>query len=153
MIHATSGRTPLTTPAANAQFATVEDLVRHRYASDKASQHLGIEVLEAEEGRVVMAMAVQDYMLNGHHILHGGYLFTLGDTCFAFVCESLGRPSVSRQAEITYIAPGAADSRLVATGIERTRFGRNNIVDISIHDQDGQHLAELRVFGVLVPKK
>ena len=143
----------LTTPATDAQFSTVEELVRHRYASDKASQHLGIEVLEAEEGRVVMSMGVQDYMLNGHHILHGGYLFTLGDTCFAFVCESLGRPSVSRQAEITYIAPGAAEARLVATGVERTRYGRNNIVDISIHDHDGQHLAEMRVYGVLVPKK
>ena len=142
----------MTTPATE-HFASVEELIRHRYSFDKSSQHLGIEVVEAEEGRVVMAMDVQDSMLNGHHILHGGYLFTLGDTCFAFVCESLGRPSVSRQAEITYIAPGAADSRLIATGIERTRFGRNNIVDISIHDQDGQHLAELRVYGVLVPKK
>lgn len=142
----------MTTPATE-QFASVEELIRHRYSFDKSSQHLGIEVVEAEEGRVVMAMAVQEYMLNGHHILHGGYLFTLGDTCFAFVCESVGAPSVSRQAEITYIAPGAPGARLVATGVERTRFGRNNIVDVSIHDQDGQHLAEMRIFGVLVPRK
>jgi len=142
----------MTTPATE-HFASVEELIRHRYSFDKSSQHLGIEVVEAEEGRVVMAMDVQESMLNGHHILHGGYLFTLGDTCFAFVCESVGAPSVSRQAEITYIAPGSAGARLVATGVERTRFGRNNIVDISIHDQDGQHLAEMRVYGVLVPKK
>ncbi|WP_205761644.1 hotdog fold thioesterase [Arthrobacter mobilis] len=143
----------MTTSPATENFGSVEELIRHRYSFDKSSQHLGIEVVEAEEGRVVMAMDVQESMLNGHHILHGGYLFTLGDTCFAFVCESMGAPSVSRQAEITYIAPGGAGARLVATGIERTRFGRNNIVDISIHDQDGQHLAEMRVFGVLVPKK
>lgn len=142
----------MTTPATE-HFASVEELIRHRYSFDKSSQHLGIEVVAAEEGRVVMAMDVQDTMLNGHHILHGGYLFTLGDTCFAFVCESVGAPSVSRQAEITYIAPGGAGARLVATGVERTRYGRNNIVDISIHDQDGQHLAEMRVFGVLVPKR
>jgi acyl-CoA thioesterase len=142
----------MTTPATE-HFASVEELIRHRYSFDKSSQHLGIEVVEAEQGRVVMAMDVQDSMLNGHHILHGGYLFTLVDTCFAFVCESVGAPSVSRQAEITYIAPGSPGSRLVATGVERTRYGRNNIVDISIHDQDGQHLAEMRVYGVLVPKK
>jgi acyl-CoA thioesterase len=143
----------MTTPAATENFATVEELIRHRYSFDKSSQHLGIEVVEAAEGHVVMAMDVQEFMLNGHHILHGGYLFTLGDTCFAFVCESVGAPSVSRQAEITYIAPGGPGARLVATGVERTRYGRNNIVDISIHDQDGQHLAEMRVYGVLVPKK
>jgi acyl-CoA thioesterase len=142
----------VTTPATE-DFDTVEDLIRHRYSFDKSSQHLGIEVVEAEAGRVVMSMAVQDTMLNGHGILHGGYLFTLGDTVFAFVCESLGHPSVSRQAEITYIAPGAAGSKLIATGVERTRYGRNNIVDITIEDQDAQHLAELRVFGVHVPKK
>jgi len=135
------------------EFATVEERIRYRYQFDESSKNLGIDVVEAEEGRVVMSMDVQDSMLNGHHILHGGYLFTLGDTCFAFVCESVGAPSVSRQAEITYIAPGAANSRLTATGVERTRFGRNNIVDIGIHDQDGQHLAEMRVFGVTVAKK
>jgi acyl-CoA thioesterase len=143
----------VTKPATEEGFASVEDLIRHRYSFDKASQHLGIEVVSAEAGRVTMAMDVQDSMLNGHGILHGGYLFTLGDTVFAFVCESLGHPSVSRQAEITYVAPGGAGSRLIASGVERTRYGRNNIVDVTIEDQDGQHLAEVRVFGVLVPKK
>ncbi|AUI53234.1 hypothetical protein AC20117_06945 [Arthrobacter crystallopoietes] len=129
------------------------DRLRHRYQFDESSKNLGIEFVEASEGRVVMSLAVQDTMLNGHRILHGGYLFTLGDTCFAFVCESVGHPSVSRQAEITYIAPGAANSTLIATGVERTRFGRNNIVDVTIHDETGTHLAEMRVFGVITSGK
>ncbi|MGW6174189.1 hotdog fold thioesterase [Arthrobacter sp. NPDC055138] len=132
---------------------TVEERLRQRYETDEASKNLGIAFMEASEGRVVMSMAVQDTMLNGHGILHGGYLFTLGDTCFAFVCESFGHPSVSRQAEITYIAPGSAGSTLVATGVERTRFGRNNIVDVTITDDDGTHLAEMRVFGVVTQQK
>ena len=137
------------THPADVQVDNVEGRLRHRYQFDESSKNLGIEFVEATEGRVVMSMQVQDTMLNGHRIVHGGYLFTLGDTCFAFVCESTGNPSVSRQAEITYIAPGAAGSVLTATGEERTRFGRNNIVDVTICDEAGQHLAEMRVFGVV----
>jgi acyl-CoA thioesterase len=131
----------------------VEERLRQRYEADESSKNLGIAFVQASEGQVVMSMPVQDTMLNGHGILHGGYLFTLGDTCFAFVCESSGHPSVSRQAEITYIAPGSAGSTLVATGVERTRFGRNNIVDVTITDEGGTHLAEMRVFGVVTRQK
>ena len=117
-------------------------------ADDESSKTLGITVVDAEPGHVTMALEVSGWMLNGHGILHGGYLFLLGDTCFAFVCESLGTPSVSRQAEITFIAPGGRDDRLIATGREVVAYGRNNIVDVSVRTQDGRHLAEVRVFGV-----
>lgn len=122
--------------------------VRARLAEDESSKTLGISVVDVEPGRVAMALDIRAWMLNGHGILHGGYLFLLGDTCFAFVCESLGKPSVSRQAEITFIAPGGADDRLIATGREVVAYGRNNIVDVSVHTEDGRHLAEVRVFGV-----
>ncbi|MDF2573236.1 MAG: hypothetical protein K0S05_148 [Agromyces sp.] len=123
-------------------------LVRALLADDESSKTLGITVVDAEPGHVTMALEVSGWMLNGHGILHGGYLFLLGDTCFAFVCESLAKPSVSRQAEITFIAPGGRDDRLIATGREVVAYGRNNIVDVSVRTQDGRHLAEVRVFGV-----
>lgn len=127
----------------------IHALVMAKYENDLASQHLDITIQEVSSGLVTMSMPVSEHMLNGHGILHGGYLFLLGDTCFAFVCESLGKSSVSRQAEITYIAPGSVDQVLFATGAERTSFGRNNIVDVSIRNHLGDLLAEVRVFGVL----
>lgn len=128
--------------------ADAVEKVRARLAEDESSKALGIGVVDVEPGHVTMALEVGGWMLNGHGILHGGYLFLLGDTCFAFVCESLGKPSVSRQAEITFIAPGGRDDRLIATGREVVAYGRNNIVDVSVRTQDGRHLAEVRVFGV-----
>lgn len=124
------------------------DHARALLDDDESSKTLGISLVDVEPGHVTMALEISGWMLNGHGILHGGYLFLLGDTCFAFVCESLGRPSVSRQAEITFIAPGGRDDRLIATGREVVAYGRNNIVDVSVRTQDGRHLAEVRVFGV-----
>lgn len=125
------------------------DLINSRFKLDKSTRHLGITLLEAEPGRVVMTMPVQDWMFNGHGVLHGGYLFLLGDTVFAFVCESLASPSLTRQADITFIAPGREISRITATGIERRRYGRNSICDVVVEDENGTLLAELRVHGVL----
>ncbi len=120
-----------------------------RLQDDPASTTLGITVLEAEPGRIAMRMAIASTMKNGHGILHGGYVFLLADTCFAFVCESTGHPSVSRQADITYIAAGGNNTAYIhAEGIERTRYGRNNIVDVSVRDNSGLHMAEARIFGV-----
>lgn len=123
-------------------------MIRDRFATDAASRHLSMKLASAEAGRVSMTMPITPEMLNGHGILHGGYIFLIADTCFAFVCESTNHPSVSRQAEITYIAPGIGAESLHAVGEQRTRYGRNNIVDVSVHSDTGKHLAEVRVFGV-----
>lgn len=116
-------------------------------ASDPAARHLEIALVSASTGGVVLSMAVSAHLLNTHHSAHGGLVFALGDTCFGFVCEALGRPAVSRQAEISFIAPGRPDSVLFAHGREVLRYGRNNIVDVSIRDDLGRRVAELRVHG------
>lgn len=144
-------RTPMTgdvSPVADAR-----TLVESRYEVDAAARELRIRLGQVDEGSVEVVMECAPHMVNGHGIIHGGYIFALGDTCFAYVCEAKGTPAVTRQADITFIAPGAADSALVARGTEVTCFGRNNIVDISITDAAGRQVAEMRVHGVVKAKK
>lgn len=129
----------------------VFDAMRRRLQDDCASRNLGITVTDAEPGRITMRMPIAPPMRNGHGILHGGYVFLLADTCFAFVCESTGHPSVTRQADITYIAAGGNCVEYIqAEGVQRTRYGRNSIVDIAVHADSGILLAEARIFGVVV---
>lgn len=117
--------------------------VLERLGSDPASQHLGISVLSIRDDAVEVALDAQPWMLNGHGILHGAVLFWLGDTAFAFLSESKGVPSVSRQADITYIAPVPAGASLRATATQKIRFGRNAIIDIDVLQGDGD--GELRL--------
>jgi acyl-CoA thioesterase len=88
-------------------------------------------------------------MVNGHGILHGAVLFWLGDTAFAFLSESRGVASVSRQADIAYIAPVHAGARMTATATEKVRFGRNSIVDVDIF-ADEALVGRMTVHGAAV---
>ncbi len=133
--------------------AEARTLVESRYEVDAAAHGLRIRLGQVDDDSVEVVMECAPHMVNGHGIIHGGYIFALGDTCFAYVCEATGTPAVTRQADITFIAPGAADSALTARGTEVTRFGRNNIVDISITDAAGRQIAEMRVHGVVVKAK
>lgn len=101
-------------------------------AADKASQALGIELLEAADGNAVVRMTVTPLMVNGHGIAHGGYVFLLADTAFACACNSHGPVTVAAGADITFVAPAHEGDVLVATARERTRFGRSGLYDVSI---------------------
>ena len=116
-------------------------------AADATAEALGIVVDEVAPGRVVLSQRVPESMVNGHGIVHGGALFLLADTAFAYCCTSLGRPSVTRSADIVFLAPGRFGSTLVATAIERTSSGRTTICDVAVHDDAGALLAEFRGQG------
>lgn len=103
------------------------------FADDIASQSLGIELLEAEQGRAVARMKITERMVNGHAIAHGGYLFLLADTAFACACNSHGPVTVAAGAEISFVASARLGDLLVATAQERTRYGRNGIYDVTVH--------------------
>ena len=103
------------------------------FAADLASRSLGIEVLEAAEGRAVVSMRVLDTMVNGHGIAHGGYLFLLADTAFACACNSYGPVTVAAGAEISFVAPARLADLLIATAEVRTRYGRSGIYDVTVH--------------------
>ncbi|TVT52560.1 hydroxyphenylacetyl-CoA thioesterase PaaI [Amycolatopsis cynarae] len=109
------------------------------FDDDVASRSLGIELLEAGDGRAAARMVVTPQMVNGHDIAHGGYLFLLADTTFACACNSHGPVTVAAGAEISFVASARLGDRLVATATERTRYGRNGIYDVTVHrERDGQ---------------
>jgi acyl-CoA thioesterase len=106
---------------------------------DVASRLLGIEVFQADNGEARAALTVTESMVNGHEIVHGGYLFMLADTAFACACNSHGPVAVAAGADINFVAPARLGDRLLAVASERTRFGRNGIYDVTVfRDEPGE---------------
>ena len=118
--------------------------VASMFRGDRASQSLGIEILEVAPGSVRIAMTVRPEMLNGHGVCHGGILFTFADSAFAFACNSYGEPMVAAGATIEFLAPGQGGERLTAVASELTRTARNGIYDVRIANQAGEALAVFR---------
>jgi acyl-CoA thioesterase len=115
------------------------------YAEDAASRALGITVDGVAPGRATARMAVTGAMVNGHGIAHGGYVFLLADTAFAFACNTYDQRTVAAGGDIVFVAPAAAGDRLVATAEERVRAGRSGVYDITVRrEADGAVVAELR---------
>ena len=114
------------------------------YAGDTASQALGIELLDAAPGCVRVAMTVRADMVNGHGICHGGVLFTLADSAFAFACNSHGQPMVAAGASIEFLAPAPRGARLTATATETSRTSRGGIYDVVVARETGEPLAYFR---------
>ncbi|MEV6135685.1 hydroxyphenylacetyl-CoA thioesterase PaaI [Nocardia sp. NPDC051990] len=133
---------------AQAAPAAVDDaslrLAHSMFQADAASMALGIEVVDIGHGHAATTMTVTGTMVNGHGITHGGYVFLLADTTFALACNSHGRPAVAARADIRYVQPTRVGDVLAATAVERTRFGRNGIYDVSVTDSAGNLVAEFR---------
>jgi acyl-CoA thioesterase len=106
------------------------------WREDDASKGLGMEIVEVKAGRATLAMTVQPHMVNGQRIAHGGFLFTLADSAFAFACNSHNERAVAAQGNITFIKPGKLGDRVVATAREISRNGRSGIYDVSIAVDD-----------------
>jgi acyl-CoA thioesterase len=125
------------------------------WKEDGASQGLGMETVEVKAGQAVLAMTIQPHMVNGHGIAHGGFIFTLADSAFAFACNSHNQRTVAAQCNISFIRPGKLGDRLVATAREISRTGRSGIYDVRVTVNDTV-IAELRghsrtIGGALVP--
>ncbi|MCG6113221.1 MAG: hydroxyphenylacetyl-CoA thioesterase PaaI [Paracoccus sp.] len=127
---------------------TDDDLARAcaaaMWAEDLASQRLGIVLEDVGPGRAVLSMTVTADMVNGHGTAHGGFIFALADSAFAFACNTVDQRSVGQQAAITYLAPARAGERLTATAIERARPGRSGLYDVTVTGADGTIIAEFR---------
>ena len=113
------------------------------WKEDFASKGLGMELVEVKAGRAVLAMTVQPHMVNGHGIAHGGFIFLLADSAFAFACNSHNERAVAAQCDISFIRPGKTGDRLVATAREISRTGRSGIYDVRV-TVDDIAVAELR---------
>jgi acyl-CoA thioesterase len=125
------------------------------YARDRAARMLGIEVAEIAAGYAKCTMSVRDDMLNGHDICHGGILFTLADTAFAYACNSRNERAVALQCSISFAAPARVGDGLFAVAEERAAGGRTGTYDVTVFGPDGAMIAlfrgtNYRVSGSLV---
>ncbi len=121
------------------------------WAEDHASQGLGMELLSVAPGYARLAMTVSKAMTNGHGTCHGGFIFALADSAFAFACNSHGPRSVAQHCSIAYLAPGRLGMRLVAEASERQRGERSGITDVTVRDDAGAIIAEFRGHSRNVP--
>jgi phenylacetic acid degradation protein PaaD len=120
------------------------------WAEDDASKGLGMEIVEIRPGYATLAMKVRPDMVNGQRIAHGGFIFTLADSAFAFACNSHNERVVAAQGQITFIKPGKLGDRLVATAREISRSGRSGIYDVRVTNGDAV-IAEFRGHSRVIP--
>lgn len=124
--------------------ALAERVAQGMFANDRASQAMGMELLEVGPGRAKLAMRVRPDMLNGHAICHGGHIFTLADSAFAFACNWDNTVTVALACHISFIAPARAGDRLIAEAREVTRAGRTGVYDVTVSRDDGTLIAVFR---------
>jgi acyl-CoA thioesterase len=106
------------------------------WKEDDASQGLGMEIVEVKAGRATLTMTVKPHMVNGQRIAHGGFIFLLADSAFAFACNSHNERAVAAQCDISFIRPGKLGDLLVATAREISRSGRSGIYDVRVTADD-----------------
>ncbi len=128
--------------------AAGDDLARRvaeaMFANDRAARMLGIEVSEVAPGFAKCTMTVSESMLNGHDICHGGLIFTLADTAFAYACNSRNENTVALQCSISFAAPSRAGDRLTAVAEERAGGGRTGTFDVTVSAPSGSLVALFR---------
>jgi acyl-CoA thioesterase len=127
------------------------------FAVDNASKDfMQMELLTCEPGRAVMRMVVRESMLNGHKICHGGLIFTLADSTFAFACNSHNKVAVAAGCSIEFLKPAHLGDVLTCEGIEQTLQGRHGIYDMKVTNQRHEVIAMFRgksahIQGTVVP--
>ena len=113
------------------------------WKDDDASKGLGMKIVEVKPGQATLTMTVEPHMVNGQRIAHGGFIFTLADSAFAFACNSHNECVVAAQGIITFVRPGRLGDLLVATAREISLSGRSGIYDVRVTVGDAV-IAEFR---------
>jgi acyl-CoA thioesterase len=123
---------------------TAERAAETLYRGDAASQQLGMTIESCGPGRATVSMRIRPDMVNGHRICHGGLIFALADSAFAFACNSYGDNTVAAGAAIEFLAPGREGDVLRAIATERWRAGRAGIYEIEVQNQRDEIVALFR---------
>jgi acyl-CoA thioesterase len=126
------------------------------WAEDHASRGLGMQLLSVAPGRAELRMTVTESMVNGHDICHGGLIFTLADSGFAYACNTYNQRTVAQHCAVTFLRSAKTGDQLTARAVERQRQGRSGIYDITVTRADGTVIAEFRghsrtIEGEIVP--
>jgi len=114
------------------------------FARDRASQGLGMRITRVGAGHAELTMTVRSDMVNGHAICHGGFVFTLADSAFAFACNSYNMNTVANGCTIEFLAPAHEGDVLTAVAQERAQVGRNGVYDVEVRNQAGVTIAHFR---------
>jgi len=114
------------------------------WQDDRASKGLGMRIERVAPGEAVISMTVRKEMTNGHGICHGGFIFTLADSTFAFACNTYDQRTVAQQCAVTFIESAHEGDVLTAHALERTRSGRSGIYDVTVRDGSNKVIAEFR---------
>jgi acyl-CoA thioesterase len=114
------------------------------FERDMASRHLGMSILNVGPGLARLQMTIREEMVQGHASCHGGYIFTLADSTFAFACNTYDLETVAAGCQIEYVAPGKVGDVLTATAREQTRRGRTGVYDVRVENQRGELVALFR---------
>jgi acyl-CoA thioesterase len=124
--------------------ALAERVADSMWERDTASHALGMRIISVGPGRAELAMTVRADMLNGHAICHGGFIFTLCDSAFAYACNSYNLNTVASGCGIDFLAPAREGDVLTAAAHERSAAGRTGVYDIEVTNQRGEHIALFR---------
>lgn len=124
--------------------ALAERVAAAMFARDRASQMMGMRIVRVAPGCAELVMTVRAEMLNGHATCHGGFIFTLADSAFAFACNSNNQTTVASGAGIDFLAPAREGDVLTAVAEERSASGRTGVYDIAVRNQRGEAIALFR---------
>lgn len=128
------------------------------FAADAASREfMQMELVRCEPGRATMRMTVREPMLNGHRICHGGLIFTLADSTFAFACNSRNKVTVAAGCSIEFLKPAHLGDVLTCEGVEQLLQGRHGVYDMKVTNQRGEVVAMFRgksaqIQGMVIPE-
>ena len=121
-----------------------EAVAEAMWSRDRAAQALGMRIDSVAPGRATLSMPVRSDMVNGHHICHGGLIFSLADTAFAYACNAYNRNTVASGCNIDFVATGREGDTLQAEAVERTLSGRTGVYDVTVRDSAGNTIALFR---------
>ena len=124
--------------------ALAEACAERMMQQDRASTGLGMTLDRIAPGEATLSMTVTPAMINGHGACHGGFIFALADSAFAFACNTYNQITVAQQNQITYLTPGRAGETLTARATEVSRSGRSGVYDVTVTGEDGRAVALFR---------
>lgn len=134
-----------TTPLSPAEAQALADATAEAmWSRDRAAQALGMKIETVRPGYALLSMPIRSDMVNGHHICHGGMIFALADTAFAYACNSYNRNTVASACHIDFLAPGKEGEVLEAEAAEQSLSGRTGVYDVTVRTRGGRTVALFR---------